>query len=277
MKTLYISDMDGTLLNNAGVISTRSVHILNELIEQGLLFSIATARSPMSAVTLLKDLNINLPVALINGVFLYDVKADKAVSFFEIPPQAFAKAVQIFSEQNKAPFLFLYGDDDKMSVQYTALQLDIHKAFYKERSKTMGFRFRKVESFCIPKRQHAVLLSLSDTHDALQPIYDRVVQIQDISASFYPDTYTEYWFLEVFSNKAGKAAGAKLAAQHAGADRIAAFGDNRNDLPLFSVADEKYAVGNAVAELKAHATKIIASNEENGVAEFLRSVFPQNP
>ena len=44
MKTLYISDMDGTLLNDGGKVSRRSVEIINELIKNGILFTVATAR-----------------------------------------------------------------------------------------------------------------------------------------------------------------------------------------------------------------------------------------
>ena len=52
-------------------------------------------------------------------------------------------------------------------------------------------------------------------------------------------------------------------------DKIIAFGDNLNDIPLFEIADECYAVSNAEDELKAIATGIIASNEEDAVAEFM--------
>ena len=40
MKTLYISDMDGTLLNDGGKVSRRSVEIINELIKKGMLFTV---------------------------------------------------------------------------------------------------------------------------------------------------------------------------------------------------------------------------------------------
>ena len=53
MKTLYISDMDGTLLSAGGKVSRRSVEIINELIKKGMLFTVATARSAMSAAELL--------------------------------------------------------------------------------------------------------------------------------------------------------------------------------------------------------------------------------
>ena len=55
----------------------------------------------------------------------------------------------------------------------------------------------------------------------------------------------------------------------AGCDRVVAFGDALNDLPLFQASDECYAVANAVRELKAAATGIIASNNEDGVVRWL--------
>ena len=42
-----------------------------------------------------------------------------------------------------------------------------------------------------------------------------------------------------------------------------------NDLPMFEISDEAYAVANAVDELKAAATGIIESNEDDGVAKWL--------
>ena len=53
------------------------------------------------------------------------------------------------------------------------------------------------------------------------------------------------------------------------ADYVVAFGDGKNDIELFEIADESYAVKNAVEELKAIATGIIDSNDSDGVAKWL--------
>ena len=52
-------------------------------------------------------------------------------------------------------------------------------------------------------------------------------------------------------------------------DRVVAFGDAVNDMNMFTIADECYAVENAVSELKEVATGIIACNDEDGVARWL--------
>ena len=54
-----------------------------------------------------------------------------------------------------------------------------------------------------------------------------------------------------------------------GCDKIVAFGDGVNDIPLFKAADECYAVSNAASELKEIATAVIVSNEEDSVATWL--------
>jgi len=54
-------------------------------------------------------------------------------------------------------------------------------------------------------------------------------------------------------------------------DRVVSFGDAVNDIPMFEISDECYAVENAVDELKAIATGVIESNEEDGVAKWLKA------
>ena len=69
---LYISDLDGTLLNNQMCLSDETISILNKLIGEGLNFSFATARSIDSVEKIIKPLNLNLPYIIYNGVAVYD-------------------------------------------------------------------------------------------------------------------------------------------------------------------------------------------------------------
>ena len=59
-----------------------------------------------------------------------------------------------------------------------------------------------------------------------------------------------------------------------GFDKLVVFGDSANDITMFKIADEAYAVSNAVDELKALATGIIGSNEEDAVAVYLSKAEP---
>ena len=69
MNTLYVSDLDGTLLNSDVKISENSKNIINSLIEKGMKFTVATARSLVSASDKIEGLNLKLPVVVYKGTF----------------------------------------------------------------------------------------------------------------------------------------------------------------------------------------------------------------
>ena len=52
-KTIYISDLDGTLLGTDSRISQRSASIIDELSVRGALVTVATARTPATVVPLM--------------------------------------------------------------------------------------------------------------------------------------------------------------------------------------------------------------------------------
>ena len=85
---LYVSDLDGTLLRNDTSLSQYSKDTLNALLDQGLLFTVASARSIASMRHVLADLPLRLPVVEFNGAF---VMADEAL--------AVANAIPALKEQ----------------------------------------------------------------------------------------------------------------------------------------------------------------------------------
>ena len=73
MTTLYVSDLDGTLLTNAASLSDYSRSVLQALLADGLKFSVASARSVASMRNMLHGLTLELPVIEFNGAFLSDL------------------------------------------------------------------------------------------------------------------------------------------------------------------------------------------------------------
>ena len=74
MKTLFLSDLDGTFLNSCGKITKRSAEIISNLTNSGVLFTVATARTYATVMEMFKDINLPCPLVLMNGVTIYDPK-----------------------------------------------------------------------------------------------------------------------------------------------------------------------------------------------------------
>ena len=70
---LFVTDLDGTLLNSNKEVSDYSAETLNMLIDKDVNFTVATARTPATVVELLEKINLRLPAVLMNGVLIYDI------------------------------------------------------------------------------------------------------------------------------------------------------------------------------------------------------------
>lgn len=197
MKTLYISDLDGTLLRSSETTSDYTNDTINRLTEQGMVFSYATARSFITAKKVTKGLNAKIPLIVYNGVFIIDNVTGEIISSH-------------------------YFD--------TTIKNVFQDLFYEKYS--------------------------SDFHC----VYQR-------------DIYSGQQWLEIMPKDVSKASAVVQLKTLLHCDKVVAFGDGINDLEMFKIADECYAVQNAADELKKQATAVIAGNNEDGVAKWLESNF----
>ena len=265
--TLYVSDLDGTLLNPSGKLSDETRSILNRLMKHGMLFSVATARSAATCRKILQGLTFSLPLVLMNGVFLYDISTGKYLCSEKIPEEATKGILSIFERYGKAPFQYVLSADGELCVGFTRLDLEVQREFYRERAGLAYKSFEQRETY--HSGGDTVYYAMIDSYDALLPIKHEFETVEGIRCEFYKDNYSQYWYLETFSACASKSRGVEKLKELAGAGKTVVFGDNLNDLDMFRCADEAYAVANAAEAVKQAATGIIEGNDRDGVAIFL--------
>ncbi len=270
MKTLYISDLDGTLLQPNVELSKRTVNIINSLIHQGVNFTVATARSIASVRTILKDVNMKLPIILMNGVCIYDLSKNEYIKVETFSKESTKQLLSIISSHKLKGFAYTMKDGI-MSTYYEELSNRALRDFYEERVTLYKKPFQQLEDFKLLADEPLIYFTVMDVKENLELIYPYVANTPDLNCVMYKDNYTpDIWYLEVFSKHASKYHAVKYLREYLGADTITCFGDNRNDLPLFEACDYRIAVANAVEELKARADEVIDSNKRDGVALWMR-------
>ena len=114
-----------------------------------------------------------------------------------------------------------------------------------------------------------------DKPEKLEPFYHKYKNKYHVV--YQKDIYTGEQWLEIMPQKASKAQAALQLKQKLECDRLVVFGDGKNDIDMFEIADEAYAVENAVSELKVVATGIIESNENDGVAKYPHKIPISKP
>ena len=270
-KILYISDLDGTLLNSAACVSKNTAEILNRLIASGVCFSVATARSPSTVFSILKGININIPIVLMNGVLVYDILT---CEYLLVNSVSQAKAKEIIKLLGGFDInYFMYTLKDKVfNCWYKNPVRPAEVKFLEDRIKLAKDVYCQTSDFKKSAANNDVIyFSMIAPHDILSEIFGKLSEISGITTAFYMDNYSEDWFLEVFSVKASKKSGAEFVASHVSSQHIVAFGDNLNDIEFMKAANEAYAVSNAVEAAFKVATGVILSNDEDGVAKFIEA------
>lgn len=269
MRTLYVSDLDGTLLRSDESTSAYTNSVINTLVENGMLFSYATARSLITAKKVTKGMDARIPLIVYNGAFVVDNSTGEVLianyfdaSVYDVLDDLFAHGV--------FPTVYAYiGGREKFSF-IPRLCTGGMGQFLNTREGDI--RWHEVEMLSDLKQGDIFYLTCIDDPQKLAPLYEKYRE--RYHCVYHTDIYTRAQWLEIMPPEASKSHAVRQLQAMLNCDKLVVFGDGKNDVDMFRIADESYAVANAHEELKEIATDILLSNDEDGVARWLSANVP---
>lgn len=267
MKTLYVSDLDGTLLRSDETISAYTSEVINRLTSEGMIFSYATARSYITAKKVTKGLDAKIPLIVYNGAFVIDNVTEEILlsNYFDDRVKEVFEALfrcQIF------PIVYSYREGaEKFSFireKCTQGMIDFLNSREGDiRSNPVLTTEDLIQGKCF-------YITCIDEPEKLVPFYEKYRD--EFHCVYQKDIYTNAQWLEIMPKAASKANAIGQLKKLLMCDNVVAFGDGKNDMDMFEIADQGYAVENAVDELKAIATAVIGSNNQDGVARWMENL-----
>ena len=268
-KTLYVSDLDGTLLLPSQVVSDFTAETINKLTSNGMLFSYATARSLETSSKAAAGITATLPVITSNGAFIKDSKTGDNILANYFSEEDAQEICSAHNELGLYPLIYSTRPGCEKFTYYEKLITPEIREFLKTRPNDI--RDNPIDDPKLQCEGQIFYFAMVGGGKKLNELYER---FKDrfycvLSVHLYDK---EYW-LEIMPKAATKANAVLQLKEILGCDKVVCFGDAENDIPMFQIADECYAVANAVPALKAIATGIIGSNAEDGVAKWLLENF----
>ena len=272
-STLYVSDLDGTLLDSETTLSQFSRDTLNALMDQGLLFTVASARSVASMRHVLAGLRLCLPVVEVNGAFVSDLAGGRHYVVHELHRDILPGLWQQITDAGYLPFISTYdGNADR--CYYRDITNEGMAWYVRNRMLNQDPRMHYLHDLERGLEEQVVSLRVIGTGREMENLSYEMSQpfAGRIQTQCFENLSSPGWhWLTIQDAGATKEAGIRYVQRLKGLEdrRLVVFGDEKNDLGMFKLADEALAVANAVPAVKERATGIIESNDADGVAKYI--------
>jgi Cof subfamily protein (haloacid dehalogenase superfamily) len=257
-----LADVDGTLVTKDKVLTERARRAVQQLREHGIAFTITSGRPPFGMRMLVEPLGLTLPMAAFNGGAI--VRPDLAVLDERLLP---ASLLPGLIDQIRAHGLdvFVFRAHD-----WFVRSLDAPRA--RRETSTLQQPPRVVASFDGVADGVVKVVGVSDDHPRVAACEAAVQQAYGAQVSA---ARSQPHYLDVTNPTANKGVVIERLARYIEIplERIAAIGDQPNDVLMFERAGLSIAMGNASDEVKRRATFVTTSFADEGFANAIEQII----
>ena len=257
---LFLADVDGALVTKDKVLTEAAKAAVRELDQAGIVFAITSGRPPRGMSMLIGPLALRTAIAGFNGGVL--VNPDLSViESHTLDPAAAKQTVKLILDQ---------GLDAWVYTETEWLIRDKDAPHVARETWTVKFDAKVVTSFTEPHLAHAVkIVGISDDLDLVAACEKAAQNALGEKASA---ARSQPYYLDVTHPKANKGTVVETLSKllNISPAQIATMGDMPNDVLMFRKSGFSIAMGNASDEVKAQASAVTDSNENEGFANAVR-------
>ena len=255
---LFVTDMDGTLLNSHNKITGGVKAAIKRAVDAGVIFTVATGRMHVSALPYVQELGIDVPVITYNGALIKYASGEEVFASY-LDKDLVQSLVEYAHSRNI--HIQLYSDD---KLYYS--EENEESAFYRKASGVEGYPVGDQLVNYMDKVPKLLIIGKNPAEA------DKAVEeISQLFAGKIVAVKSTPIYVELIKPGVNKASAiAKMAEiYHVPAEAVLAIGDSNNDLSMLKAAHYGVAMGNANADVKQAAKYMVADCDHDGIAEAI--------
>jgi hypothetical protein len=260
LPRLVATDLDGTLLDDRGLLSARTRDVLREVQERGVRVVIVTARPLRWMDELWAAVGGGRGVGIVsNGAITYDIGSREVLHHVGI---AAAEGLAMVDAIRAA------APDSAFALE--CLGGFRHEPAYVEMQPSPpDVRVGPLDTIWDEPAAKVLV-----QHLTLDPADFRTRVVDAVGDRATP-TWTTDRLMEISASGVTKGGALAALCERLGVDAadVVAFGDMPNDLPMLTWAGTSYAVANGHPSVRAAADHVAPANTEDGVATVLTGLF----
>lgn len=291
MYKLIAVDLDGTLLNNYGVVSENTKNIIKETIKNGIDVIIASGRPIDSIKTIAKEIGSENYFIAGNGALIYDIKNDEVIYQKYLNKQKILQIAEIC--ENNSVAYSVYTEDGIIAKQLKHNVLYYHKENLKkeENKKTNIIITDNIIEYIKKSNNNKFLkVTICDENKIIfNSIIRKLKEISNInvldvghmSRKFIKqgteDVEIQFYYTEISLKDVNKWKAIEYLTDKLNIDKneVIAIGDNINDKEMIENAKVGVAMGQSNPKIKEIADYITDDNENEGVKKIIQKLILQ--
>jgi Cof subfamily protein (haloacid dehalogenase superfamily) len=257
---MLVLDMDDTLLNDDHQISERNKAMIRQAQEKGVYVVLASGRPTPAMINYAQVLDLHTfgsYIVAYNGGVILDMKSEE-VLFEQSISKEHIHQLYDFSVANDVHILAYHEG---------AIITETESEYIDLEARLTGMPLRKVASFKEAIDSPSVKCLMLEEPDYLASVGEKLKS----EINHKSITTSKPFFLEIMQLGIDKAASLARLAERLGIDstEIIAVGNASNDLSMIEYAGLGVWVDNVTPELRHKADIVVASNNNDGVAEVI--------
>ncbi len=266
---LIVFDLDGTLLNNDGVIPEITQNLIKELKKKDVHFTFASGRLHSALTRYAEELNLETPLISLDGSLIKSHSTNEIIFESYIPARYVKKGIRL-ANGTLTKFALCHAD----AIYYTE-----ENSIIPEMLEKYGAVYHEVSSLDEYFDKTLELVFVGDIRENIKLIRQKFSFPYSFGLrhSYYKShLFGGIYYLEIRKSGASKGDAVKKLAKRMKLklDEVAVMGDWYNDRSLFETDALKIAMANAVPEIMRLADYVTKKdNHDGGVSEFLEMVL----
>ena len=288
MYKLAAIDLDGTMLNQYGVVTQKTKESIEKAQEKGIDIIIASGRPIDSIKTIAKEIKSNKYFISGNGAIIYDISKDEIIYENTLKKQKVLNIIKICEENSIYYNIYTEKEIIAKSLQCNVLYYHKENLNKEEKDKTHISIIDNIYDYIQNREEKILKITICDsTKSVFNSIVRKIKEIDDIEVldvshmsrkmirQGTEEIPIEYFYTEISAKNVDKWNALLILKDkmQISTEEIIAIGDNMNDKVMIENAGLGIAMGQSTPVIKEIADKVTASNTEDGVAQALNSIW----
>lgn len=291
MYKLVAIDLDGTMLNQYGIITEKTKKAISKAQEKGVEVMIASGRAITSVKRFSKEINSNKYFISGNGAITYDIKNNKILYENILSKTKALKIIKICEENSIYYNVYTENGIIAKNLSYNTLYYYKDNLTKPDENRTHINIVENVYDYFEQREEKILKIMICDEHKTVFNSIVRklkelseieVLEVSHMSRKIIKqgtdEIGLEYFYTEVSAKDVDKwnALEEIIGLMNISKEEVVTIGDNANDLKMITNAGLGVAMGESAPYVKQSADIIAPTNDEDGVAIILNKIFDLN-